>query len=424
MQSRRGSQFAGCHVLAEFVGVDPVAADDVVRLRACLRGALETAGATVCEMLDKRFEPHGVTVLALLAESHASIHSYPELGAMFVDVFTCGDSADAELAVKLLREELAASEAHIRTVSRGSDKGIIEPIAPGLTRNWALSEVICDVHTEFQHVVIGRTEQGVALFSDNERQSTELSQLVYHEALLLPALLLAHKVERVLVIGSGEGVVSQLAVCAGATHVDHVDIDRESVRLCAEHLPYGYSTDELLRAESGLGPVAMHYGDGSDFVNRATECYDVVVVDLPDEQLEPRQHNRLYRADFLQRCRAIGGIVVSQAGCPTLWRNETLHRTWRRFHETFETVVYFGSDEHEWAFLSGIAETRDDPVAAMTARLPKLAYRPKTMDAGSLAAATTPPKPLRDLVRCGPTGMARDPQHQLNPPDPDSASVE
>ena len=189
-------------------------------------------------------------------------------------------------------------------------------LAPGLTRNWQLSEVMCDVHTDFAHVVIGRTEQGVALFSDGERQSTEFSQLLYHEALLVPALLLAPRVSRVLVIGSGEGVVSQLAVAAGATHVDHIDIDREAVRLCAEHLPYGYTVDELLRAESGLGPVAMHYGDGWDFVARCSAPYDIVVVDLPDERTAPAQHNRLYDADFLARCRKIGRVVIGQAGCP------------------------------------------------------------------------------------------------------------
>src|SRR5271157_518774 len=398
MQSRLGSRFAGCHVLAEFFGVDPALADDAGRLRNFLRDALTSAGATVCQMVDKRFEPHGVTVLALLAESHASIHSYPERGAMFVDVFTCGESADAELAVRLLCKQLAASDSHIRTVLRGSDSEIVEPIAPGLTRNWRLSELICDVRTRFQHLVIGRTEQGVSLFSDGERQSTELSQLVYHEALLVPALLLADKVERVLVIGCGEGVVSRLAVSAGATHVDHVDIDRDAVRLCAEHLPYGYSMDELRRAESGLGPVTVHYGDGWDFVDRTTGSYDVVLVDLPDERTEPAQHNRLYGVDFLERCRAIGGVVVSQAGCPALWRNETLRRSWRRFHETFATVVYFGSDEHEWAFLSGVAEARDDPVAGMRARLRTLPYRPATIDAGSLGASTVPPKALREGV--------------------------
>jgi diaminopimelate decarboxylase/spermidine synthase len=274
---------------------------------------------------------------------------------------------------------------------------IVEPLAPGITRNWSLSEVICDVHTEFAHLVIGRTEQGIALFSDGERQSTEFSQLVYHEALLVPALLLADRIERVLVIGSGEGVVSQLAVSAGATQVDHVDIDREAVRMSAEHLPYGYTTDELRRAESSFGPITMHYRDGWEFVDRCTTAYDIVVVDLPDERTASAQHNRLYELDFLKSCRGIGGVVVSQAGCPTLWRNESLRSSWQRFHETFNTVAYFGSDEHEWAFLSGLSGTVKDALAVMSARLPTLTYRPRTIDADTLVASTVPPKALRTL---------------------------
>jgi spermidine synthase len=193
-------------------------------------------------------------------------------------------------------------------------------------------------------------------------------------------------------------VVSQLAVAAGATHVDHVDIDREAVRLCARHLPYGYTVDELRRAEAGAGPVTMHYCDGWSFVEECTGRYDVVVIDLPDERTEPAQHNRLYDADFLRRCREIGGVVTAQAGCPTLWRSESLHRSWRRFREVFDGVVYFGSDEHEWAFLSGAPNVGDDPVATMCARLPALRYRPRTIDAASLVGCTVPPKALREAV--------------------------
>lgn len=283
--------------------------------------------------------------------------------------------------------------------TRAFGREIIEPLAPGLTRNWHLSEVICDVNTEFQHLVIGRTAQGVALFSDGERQSTELSQLVYHEALLVPALLLAPRIERVLVIGSGEGVVSQLAVAAGATHVDHVDIDREAVRLCAQHLPYGYSPEELRTAEKGTGPIAVHYSDGWSFVDQSRLSYDIVVVDLPDERAGPAQHNRLYDADFLEKCRHVARLVTVQAGCPTLWRNQSLHWSWQRFHETFDAVLYFGSDEHEWAFLSGMREAAEDPVAVMSARLSTLPYRPRTIDAHSLVASTIPPQGLRARSR-------------------------
>lgn len=273
---------------------------------------------------------------------------------------------------------------------------IVEPLAPGLTRNWRITEVICDAHTGFQHLVIGRTHQGIALFSDDERQSTEFSQLVYHEALSVPALLLAGAVDRVLVIGSGEGVISQLAVAAGATHVDHVDIDRDAVRLCAQHLPYGYTVDQLRTAESGFGPVTMHYCDGWEFVERSDARYDVVVIDLPDERLEPAQHNRLYDTAFLRRCRDIGRVVVAQAGCPTLWRNESLRLSWRRFHETFAAVSYFGSSEHEWSFLCGLADAGADPLAVMLSRLPTLPYRPRSIDADTLRAAYVPPKSLRE----------------------------
>jgi spermidine synthase len=400
MQSHPGSSFAGCHVLAEFTGVDRDLANDRVRLRHLLRNAVERAGATVCDMVDKRFEPHGVTVLALLAESHASIHSYPERGAMFVDVFTCGESADAEEAVRLLREAVGAADAHVHTVFRGAGKQIVEPMAPGITRTWQLTDVLCDVHTEFQHLVIGRTEQGITLFSDSDRQSTEFSQLVYHEALLVPALLLTETIDRMLIIGSGEGVASQMSVAAGATHVDHVDIDREAVRLCAEHLPYGYTPDELARAEAGLGPVTVHYTDGYEFVaGYSGPRYDVVAIDLPDERPDAAQHNRLYGADFMKLCGDIGVVVAGQAGCPTLWRNETLIRSWERFGETFGTVVYFGSDEHEWAFLSGTTGVLENPLAAMTARLETLPYRCQTIDAAALAAATTPPMSLRQTSR-------------------------
>lgn len=278
---------------------------------------------------------------------------------------------------------------------------IVEPLAAGLRRVWDLSEVLVDTTTAYQHLVIARGEQGIALFCDDERQSTEQSQLVYHEALLVPALLLARRRDRVLVVGSSEGVVCQIAVAAGASQVDHVDIDRQAVELCARHLPYGYSSAELRRAEQGDGAVRMHYTDGWAFLEQAgqsTERYDVVVVDLPDERPDPAQHNRLYQTEFLTLCRSVlapGGVVTSQAGCPTLWRNDTLVRSWQRFHDVFGAVGYFGSDEHEWAFLTGLADLVDDPAAVMIDRLDQLPYRPESIDALTLRGATVAPHSVR-----------------------------
>ncbi|MFJ8914997.1 spermidine synthase [Amycolatopsis sp. NPDC102389] len=279
---------------------------------------------------------------------------------------------------------------------------IVEPMGAGLTRNWDVEEVLFEGRTAFQNVLIGRTAQGISLFCDDERQSTELSQLVYHEALMVPSLLLAERVERVLIIGSSEGVASELAVAAGAEVVDHVDIDAEAVRACAEHLPYGYTLDDLARAERGEGKVRVHYRDGWEFLAEAQErgdAYDVVVIDLPDENDDPAaQHNRLYGTDFLARCAALltdGGVVGCQAGCPTLWRNQTLIASWRRFSESFGTVLYYGSDEHEWAFVSGRADVLDDPGALVAEKIGKAGIGESTMDEDALSANTVPPFSLR-----------------------------
>ena len=280
---------------------------------------------------------------------------------------------------------------------------IIEPLGAGMTRVWQMPEVLVDTKTDFQHLVIGRTAQGVSLFCDDDRQSTEFSQLTYHEALLVPGLLLADKVERVLVVGSSEGVVSQISVAAGASVVDHVDIDRQAVELCAEHLPYGYTPEELAKAVAHDGPVRVHYTDGWQFLadaaeKHSAEKYDIVLVDLPDERPEFAQHNRLYEEEFLTRCKSVlapGGVVVCQAGCQTMWRNETLIRSWRRFNQVFGTTVYYGSDEHEWAFLFGTAEEVPDTTSRMVERLKTLPYQPETIDADALRGCTVPPYRVR-----------------------------
>ena len=111
--------FAGKHVLAELKGVDEAVLDNAELLRQVLAEVLTQAGATVREVIAHRFEPQGVTVLAMLAESHASVHTYPEIGAAFVDVFTCGDKAKPELAVELLSGALGTGSFTMSTVDRG-----------------------------------------------------------------------------------------------------------------------------------------------------------------------------------------------------------------------------------------------------------------------------------------------------------------
>ncbi|GAA1831746.1 hypothetical protein GCM10009836_07170 [Pseudonocardia ailaonensis] len=392
----------GRHVLAELGGLPAALLDDSAALEKALRAALTGAGATVRQVVAERFAPQGVTVVAVLAESHASIHTWPELGSAYVDVFTCGDSADPVRAVADLAAALGAGSCAVEVVERGAPGVVDEPISPGVTRRWRLDGVRVRARTALQDVLVADTAQGVTLFCDGERQSAEHTQLTYHEALFLPAALLAERRERVLVIGSSEGVVSELAVTAGAIRVDHVDLDDECVRLCAEHLPYGYTPASLAAAERGEGPVRVHYADGRAFVRDTAESWDVIVVDLPDERPdEPdNQLNQLYTERFLRDCAARlrpGGVVVSQAGSPAVWRDATLRAAWARFGAVFGGRMYVGSPEHEWAFLCGTADPVPDPAEVAAGRLGELSVPPRTLDATDLRSHCVPPLALRSV---------------------------
>lgn len=406
-----GGEFAGRHVLAELRGIDPAVLGDEAAVVAALRTALREGGATVLDVVAHRFEPQGATVVALLAESHAAVHAYPEAGAAFVDVFTCGEQADPETVVDLLGHALGAGDVRAQVVARGAglapgrsgSREVDEPLADGMRRRWRIDEVLWHGRTAWQDMMVARTAQGVSLFCDGERQSTEATQLVYHEALAVPPLLLADRVERVLVVGSSEGVVSRLAVAAGATRVDHVDIDIECVRRCADLLPYGYTPSELALAETRSEVVRVYDADGWQFLADAAargDRYDVVIVDLPDEPVEiddPAQHARLYGTPFLRRCADVlapGGVVCTQAGCPTWWRHDTLGRAVRRFRDVFATVLPYCSDEHEWAYLTGRVDPVDDPVELAVSRLDRFPEL-TSIDADALRRGAILPFALR-----------------------------
>ena len=110
---------AGTHLLADLHGVDPAPLADAAAIEALLRRAALAAGA---RFLHGHFHTFGagggVTGVLLLAESHISIHTWPEDGFAAVDIFMCG-AARPELALDMIRAGMPGARADVRTVARG-----------------------------------------------------------------------------------------------------------------------------------------------------------------------------------------------------------------------------------------------------------------------------------------------------------------
>ena len=114
----QATDMVGKHCILELYECDPSRLDDEAFLRTSITTAANIAGATLLNLITHRFEPQGVTGLALLAESHISIHTWPESGYAAVDVFTCGDHTMPEQACAVLSEALQSKRHALRSFLR------------------------------------------------------------------------------------------------------------------------------------------------------------------------------------------------------------------------------------------------------------------------------------------------------------------
>ena len=106
------------HFLLELYRCDFEKLNDESFLRCLLNNAAKLANASVLNITSNKFEPLGVTAIALLAESHLSIHTWPEAKYSAVDIFTCGKSMDPEISCKYLIQALKAEEHLLRVINR------------------------------------------------------------------------------------------------------------------------------------------------------------------------------------------------------------------------------------------------------------------------------------------------------------------
>jgi S-adenosylmethionine decarboxylase proenzyme len=110
--------FRGVHYIATYSGCDCEALTNLDGLREAMAEAVRASGATILDSADYVFSPDAMTMVLLLSESHASIHTYPEHGACFIDLFTCGYNCSAEKFDASLRAYLQPHAVSQKTLIR------------------------------------------------------------------------------------------------------------------------------------------------------------------------------------------------------------------------------------------------------------------------------------------------------------------
>lgn len=342
----------GQHVLADISGSTSELLNDAVGLEELLRTSSSAAGATILASESHAFEPQGASAIVILAESHVSIHTWPEWGGATLDAYTCG-AADPEILIDLVIAGLAPTNIRRATVPRTVPGGPDDPafrfaefITPSDRYEHDIAEILAQGSTDFQDYVIGRSDVwGRMLILDGVVQSTEADEFIYHEGIVHPAFYAAASsapVRDVLILGGGEGACLREALRWPTVDVaTMVDIDAEVVASCLEHLPRHH-------AGSFDDPrTRLMHTDAVAYLRELPDaCLDVVISDMTDP-VETGPSTFCFTTEYFEQIKRVlrpHGVVAVQAG-PASPVEIALHaKVIRTMQAVFDCVLPYAVD--------------------------------------------------------------------------------
>ncbi len=192
------------------------------------------------------------------------------------------------------------------------NKWYVEPVRPTLLHQIKLNAILYSGRTAFQTVEIIDTDPfGLTLVLDGKTQSAQADEFIYHEALVHPAMVAHPDPRSVLIAGGGEGAtLREVLAHRTVQRAVMVDLDRELVALCREHLP-GWHRGAF---DDPRGELV--FDDARRYLEQASGSFDVIIVDITDPT-EGGPSLPLFTEAFYRMALGRltpGGIFVTQAG--------------------------------------------------------------------------------------------------------------
>jgi spermidine synthase len=297
----------GRHAICELWGASHL--NSVETAERALREAAAAGNTTLIDVFVHQFAPHGVSGIAVIAESHLALHTWPEHDYLAADFFTCGDSADLDAIIETLRSIFEAERVECRFLTRGVPLDRFEESEPFAASHTAydVAQVLEQRRTQYQELMLFESPRlGRVMALDGIVQMTDLDTYVYHEVLTHPALH-AHPAPRdVAVVGGGDvHVVAEVLKHPGIEHVYLLELDEEIVQVARKH--YDVARGALLDPRVELRP-----GDAFESIAALRGGLDAILVDLTDP-IGPAA--RLFEDGFYGLCaRALrdDGLLVAQ----------------------------------------------------------------------------------------------------------------
>ena len=312
----------------------------------------DAAKVTILNISKYKFEPQGFTVLALLAESHISFHTFPEKGIISFDFFTCGKISPS-ISIEIIKKEfkykrIVKKEFNRDTVSLYPD--IYS--SPGLQKSYVVKNILEDFTSKIgQHIeILDLEEFGTSLFIDKEIQVASSDEHLYSGTFVNAGLKLNKDKENAAIIGGGDGGVARECISKGFNFIDWYELDPEVVDVCNKHL------GKIGNKSTEKNSVKCIWGDAFESIKSVEDDkYDKIFVDLNDDQfcIDLAAKNM----DSLIRILKPNGVITTQVGSQDK-KPEQVEKWLDVFNKNFGNTtldrVYIPSFDCSWNFSSSI----------------------------------------------------------------------
>ncbi|UCG52568.1 MAG: adenosylmethionine decarboxylase [Candidatus Latescibacterota bacterium] len=367
----------GSQLIAEFINCDADVLNDKNALGEILVGGIKECGMTLVTFNSHQFDPVGVTVLAVIGESHVVVHTYPEAHHASIDIFTCSDGPTSRTdLLEYLEKHLKPVTMRVVDLDRGNPLEVKQ-------KDWLTSFSSCGYETRY-HVkkflfakrskyqqidIIENDSFGRMLFLDRDLQISEKDAHLYNASLVAPIVKDNIPLTRVAILGGGDGGVLSELLKHGPESVVLVDIDEEVIRASKQYL-------KSICGESFDQPnVEVRIEDANDYLARE-DGFDAIIYDLTmfPEALTCKERTAFLTGIFSKISRSLnpGGLVSMQ--CCSEFDTQTKELLCEILSNYFADVVFettfIPSFCEKWVFATAKVTQHTEPDSADLARLP------------------------------------------------------
>lgn len=349
----------GKQVLIEFISCSEKFLNDKSKLEDILKIAIKKSKLSLVSIRSHKFNPIGITSVAIINQSHVILHTYPEAKHVSIDIFTCSpDNKSTNDLINFLRYKLKPKIVKFTEILRGDvldvnrSNWLTSSSETDFEIRYYIKKKLFSKKSKYQQIdIIDNDSFGRMLFLDNDLQIAEKDADIYNLCMVKP--IINRKLGSVAILGGGDGGILKEVLKYNPDSVTLVDIDKEVINVSQKYL------HSICESAFKNSKVKIIIDNVYNFLDKSNN-FDTITYDLT---MHPETFTKIKREIFLNKLflkinKSLNKNGVISLQCCSELDKETFNIIKRILMQHFSNIrftkEFIPSFCQNWIFASGI----------------------------------------------------------------------